>query len=54
MQDVAFRNPDGSIAVIAVNDNWDGSAPAQAFNVTLGGRTFSYSLPPGAVTTFVL
>jgi len=26
----------------------------QAFNVTLGGRTFSYSLPPGAVATFTL
>jgi glucosylceramidase len=54
VQDVAFRNPDGSVAVVAVNDNWDTSAPAQAFNVSLGGRTFSYSLAPGAVATFVL
>jgi glycosyl hydrolase family 30 len=54
VQDVAFRNPDGEIAVIAVNDDWDSGAPAQAFNVTLGGRTFSSSLPPGAVATFVL
>jgi len=53
IQDVALRNPDGSIVLLAVNDDWDGG-PAQAFNVTLGGRTFSYSLPPGAVATFTL
>jgi glucosylceramidase len=53
VQDVAFRNPDGSVVLLAVNDDWDGG-PAQAFNVTLGGRTFSYALPPGAVATFTL
>ena len=50
--DVAFQNPDGSIVLLAVNDNWDNSSPAQQFNVELGGQTFSYSLPPGAVATF--
>ncbi|MEA2382209.1 MAG: glucosylceramidase [Solirubrobacteraceae bacterium] len=54
VQDVAFRNPDGSVVVVAVNDNWDNGAPAQSFNVSLGGRTFSSSLAPGAVATFVL
>jgi len=53
VQDVAFRNRDGSVVLLAVNDDWDGG-PAQAFNVTLGGRTFSYSLAPGAVATFTL
>jgi glucosylceramidase len=53
VQDVAFRNPDGSVVIVAVNDDWDGG-PGQRFNVTVGGRTFSYSLAPGAVATFVL
>jgi glucosylceramidase len=50
---VAFRNPDGSIVVVAVNDDW-GTA-TQRFNVSLRGQAlFSYALPAGAVATFVL
>jgi glucosylceramidase len=48
----AFRNPDGSIYLLAVNDDWgDGT---QKFNVTLDGSTFSYELPSDAVATFKL
>jgi len=50
--DVAFRNRDGSIVVVAVNDDW--GTGSQRFNVQLGSREFSYDLPAGAVVTFVL
>ena len=50
--DVAFRNPDGTIVLLAVNDDW--GTGTQAFNVAMGGRTFSYELPAGAVATFTL
>ncbi|HEY7487231.1 MAG TPA: glycoside hydrolase family 30 beta sandwich domain-containing protein [Streptosporangiaceae bacterium] len=50
--DVAFRNPDGSIAVIAVNDDW--GTGSQKFTVRKGGTAFSYELPAGAVVTFTL
>jgi glucosylceramidase len=50
--DVAFRNPDGSIAVIAVNDDW--GTGVQKFTVRMGATAFSYELPAGAVATFVL
>jgi glucosylceramidase len=50
--DVAFRNPDGSIVVLAVNDDW--GTGSQRFNLALGGQEFSYDLPAGAVVTFVL
>jgi glucosylceramidase len=49
---VAFRNPDGSIVVLAVNDDW--GTGSQRFNVQLGDQDFSYDLPAGAVVTFVL
>jgi glucosylceramidase len=52
IQDVALRNPDGSIVVIAVNDVWEPGS--QRFNVTVGRRAFSYELAAGAVATFVL
>ena len=48
--DVAFRNPDGSIIVIAVNDDW--GTGSQRFNLQSGGNEFSYDLPAGAVVTF--
>ena len=48
--DVAFRNPDGSVVVLVVNDDWgDG---AQRFNLRAGRRALSYELPAGAVATF--
>jgi glucosylceramidase len=49
---VAFRNPDGSLVVVVVNDDW--GTTAQRFNVNAQGRSFSYELPAGAVATFVL
>jgi glucosylceramidase len=48
--DVAFRNPDGSIVVLAVNDDW--GTGSKRFNLRLGRRAFSYDLPGGAVATF--
>jgi glucosylceramidase len=48
IQDVAFRNRDGSTALIVLN-----SAPGpQAFGVSQQGSSFTYSLPSGAVATF--
>jgi glucosylceramidase len=52
IQDVAFRNPDGSVVLLVVNDDW-GTGTA-TFNVRLGGRAFSYELPAGAVATVML
>jgi glucosylceramidase len=49
--DVAFRNPDGSIVVLAVDDDW--GTGSQRFNLQLGSREISYDLPAGAVATFV-
>jgi glucosylceramidase len=49
---VAFRNPDGSLVIVVVNDDW--GTTAQRFNVAAHGRVFSYELPAGAVATFTL
>jgi glucosylceramidase len=49
---VAFRNPDGSIVLLVVNDDW--GTTVQRFNVSGAGAPFSYTLPAGAVATFVL
>ncbi|MEV4641492.1 ricin-type beta-trefoil lectin domain protein [Actinoplanes sp. NPDC049548] len=47
IENVAFRNPDGSIALVAVN-----SGGTQNFQVSYGGSTFGYQLPAGAMATF--
>src|SRR5689334_16826439 len=47
--DVAFRNPDGSRVLVAHNENDN----PQAFGVTVNGRSFTYTLPGGALATFV-
>jgi glucosylceramidase len=52
IQDVAFRNPDGGIVIVAVNDDW--GTGSQRFNVRVGARAFSAQLPAGAVATFTL
>jgi glucosylceramidase len=52
IHDVAFRNPDGSVVLIVVNDDW-GTGTA-TFNVRLGERAFSYQLPAGAVATMTV
>jgi glucosylceramidase len=49
VMDTAFRNPDGSIVLVAHNEN---DAPA-SFAVAQGGSSFDYTLPGGALATFV-
>ncbi|MFC6094641.1 discoidin domain-containing protein [Saccharothrix lopnurensis] len=48
IMDVAFRNPDGSTALVVHNQNDD----PRAFAVDVGSRTFEYTLPGGALATF--
>ena len=42
---VAFRNPDGSIVLVVVNDDW--GTTTQRFNVSAGGTAFSYDAAGG-------
>ena len=49
IEDVAFQNPDGSVAVVVLNS----SNTTAMFAVNFSGQTFSYSLPQGALATFV-
>jgi glucosylceramidase len=49
VMDTAFRNPDGSTVLVAHNENDN----PQAFAVRYGGRTLTYTLPGGALATFV-
>ncbi len=48
VEDVAFKNPDGSIAVLVFNG---ASVPSQ-FSLNWKGQTIAYALPAGAVATF--
>jgi len=48
LMDAAFRNPDGSTALVVHNENDD----PRSFAVTVGDRTFEYTLPGGALATF--
>jgi glucosylceramidase len=48
IMDVAFRNPDGSTALIVHNENDD----PRTFAVSVEGRQFEYTLPGGALATF--
>lgn len=48
IMDAAFRNPDGSTALVVHNENDD----PRSFAVGLGDRTFEYTLPGGALATF--
>jgi glucosylceramidase len=48
LTDVAFRNPDGSTALVVHNEN---DAP-RSFAVAVGDRSFAYTLPGGALATF--
>jgi glucosylceramidase len=48
LEDVAFRNPDGSIVLLVLN----GSNQPVAFNVEWHGEYFSFTLQGGAVATF--
>jgi len=49
VMDVAFQNPDGSTVLVAHNENDN----PQTFAVREGSRTFTYTLPGGALATFV-
>jgi glucosylceramidase len=49
LDDVALRNPDGSLVLLA----YDNSARPIRFAVAWKGRAFSYRLPAGASVTFV-
>jgi glucosylceramidase len=48
LDDVAFRNPDGSTVLVTYNnaESWI------RFAVTANGRSFEAAIPPGAMTTF--
>ncbi len=48
IQDVAFRNLDGSTALVVHNQNDD----PRTFAVSVGGYAFTYTLPGGALATF--
>ncbi len=48
IMDVAFRNPDGSTALVVHNQNDD----PRTFAVAVGDRRFEYTLPGGALATF--
>jgi glucosylceramidase len=49
LDDVAFVNPDGSKVLVAYNNS---TAPS-SFGVQSDGSYFSYTIPAGAMTTFV-
>jgi glucosylceramidase len=49
IMDVAFRNPDGSTALVVHNENDD----PRSFAVAENGESFDYTLPGGALATFV-
>lgn len=48
IMDAAFRNPDGSTALVVHNENDD----PRAFAVSVNGWSFGYTLPGGALATF--
>jgi glucosylceramidase len=48
IMDVAFRNPDGSTALVVHDENDD----PRSFAVAVGDQIFDYTLPGGALATF--
>jgi glucosylceramidase len=48
IEDVAFQNPDGSIVLLVLNSGGN----AGTFSVSFNSRSFSYTLPAGALATF--
>jgi len=48
IMDAAFRNPDGSTALVVHNENDD----PRSFAVAVGDASFEYTLPGGALATF--
>jgi glucosylceramidase len=49
LKDVAFRNPNGTVVLYALN----ASATSQLFRIAFHGKTLVTTLPAGAVATFV-
>ena len=49
LDDVALRNPDGSLVLVA----YDNAAVATRFAIAWRGRTLAYVLAPGAMATFI-
>jgi glucosylceramidase len=48
IQNVAFKNPDGTKVVVALNT----ASSSQSFKIKWGAESFTYTLPAGAVATF--
>ncbi|MFI5691460.1 glycoside hydrolase family 30 beta sandwich domain-containing protein [Kribbella sp. NPDC051586] len=48
LMSAAFRNPDGSTALVVHNENDD----PRSFAVAVGGKSFEYELPGGSIATF--
>jgi glucosylceramidase len=48
LEDVAFRNPDGSLVLLVLNS----SSASVTFNIGWSGKFATYTLPGGAVATF--
>lgn len=48
LTDVAFANPDGSIALVVANP----AQQARSFSVKVGQRSFAYTMPASSVATF--
>jgi glucosylceramidase len=49
IETVAFKNPDGSLALVALNSNGSSSL---TFKVRWAGQSFDYTLPPRSVASF--
>lgn len=49
IEDVAFQNPDGSIVLLVLNS----SSNSGSFSVSFKNQSFNYTLPAGAVATFI-
>ncbi|WP_295794256.1 glycoside hydrolase family 30 beta sandwich domain-containing protein [Mucilaginibacter sp.] len=48
IQNVAFKNPDGTKVVVALNT----ATSSQSFKIKWGAESFTYTLPAGAAATF--
>ncbi|HSZ42742.1 MAG TPA: discoidin domain-containing protein [Trebonia sp.] len=49
LPNIAFRNPNGTITLVVLNDN---ASAAQKFGVDYDGHGFSYTLPASSIVTF--
>lgn len=49
LPNIAFKNPNGSITLVVLNDN---ASSSQTFGVDEGGQGFSYTLPASSIVTF--